>query len=87
MFQHGPDPAQPLPAELTVPSDGDRQPIRHILIGPPPLVERTKLHLHTLHYAEFARWTNAISIPGDRIIITPDAGHVMSLLVKLVRLE
>ncbi|MGP1375559.1 MAG: hypothetical protein ACTS3T_22220 [Almyronema sp.] len=78
--------AQPIPTEPTHSSDDDRQPIRHILIGPPLLVDRTKRQLHALQYAESARWTNAISIPSNQIIITPDPGHVMSLLVKLVRL-
>lgn len=73
---------------LAEPSVRDRrEPIRHILIGSPPGVQRTIYRLHMLGYAEVARWTHAIAIPDNQIIITPDKGEVMSLLVKSIRLE
>ncbi|NEQ33095.1 MAG: hypothetical protein F6K04_19205 [Leptolyngbya sp. SIO4C5] len=89
MFQeHSSDRPTAIALPVSEPTrDNDYQPIRHILIGQPPLVERTKKHLQALGYAEVIRWTNTLQIPGDRIILTPDPGHAMSLLVKLVRLE
>lgn len=65
---------------------GDSQTIRHILIGSPALVERTIHQLHQARYAETCRWTHPIKIPEGRVIIIPDPGEVMGLLVKRVRL-
>ncbi|MBD2577291.1 hypothetical protein [Oscillatoria sp. FACHB-1406] len=72
-------------AEL--PARDCREPIRHILIGSARGVQHTIYRLHTLGYAEVARWTHAIAIPDNQIIITPDKGEVMSLLVKSIRLK
>lgn len=82
---------------------GDRrEAVRHIIIiGSPLGVRRTIHQLHAARYAEVARWTHGlaqpaptgatpterIAIPDDRIIITPEHGEIMSLLVKLIRLE
>ncbi len=74
--------------------DGSREAVRHIIIGSPLGVRRTIHQLHAARYAEVARWTHPlaqpserIAIPDDRIIITPQQGEIMSLLVKLIRLE
>ena len=67
--------------------DDAREPIRHVLIGSPQVVRRTIHQLHTLRYAEVGLWTHPIAIPDNQIIITPDQGEVMSLLVKLMRLK
>jgi hypothetical protein len=66
--------------------EGDRrEAVRHIIIGSPLGVRRTIYQLHAARYAEVARWTHPIAIPDDRIIITPEQGEIMSLLVKLIR--
>jgi hypothetical protein len=67
--------------------EGDREAVRHIIIGSPHGVRRTIYQLHAARYAEVSRWTHPIAIPDDRIIITPEQGEIMSLLVKLIRLE
>ncbi|MFE4106256.1 hypothetical protein [Almyronema epifaneia] len=79
-----------MPTALTQPTPTDNpdepNPIRHILIGSPALVKRTIHQLHQAHYAETFRWTHPIEIPEGRVILTPNPGEVMGLLVKLVRL-
>ena len=67
--------------------EGDREAVRHVIIGSPLGVRRTIHQLHALRYAEVARWTHQIAIPDNRIIITPEQGEIMSLLVKLIRLQ
>ncbi|WP_346291009.1 hypothetical protein [Sphaerothrix gracilis] len=73
--------------ESTLAASAKPRPIRHILIGPPPLVKRTIHQLHQARYAETFRWTHPIDIPDNRAILTTEPDEVMSLLVKLVRLE
>ncbi|MEG4359887.1 hypothetical protein QUB42_31215 [Microcoleus sp. Aus8_D1] len=65
----------------------NRESIRHVIIGSPLGVRRTIHQLHALRYAEVALWTHQIAIPDNRIVITPEQGEIMSLLVKLIRLE
>ncbi|MCC3408937.1 MAG: hypothetical protein JGK17_25855 [Microcoleus sp. PH2017_10_PVI_O_A] len=72
----------------------NRESIRHIIIGSPLGVRRTIYQLHALRYAEVALWTHPlaqpserIAIPDNRIVITPEQGEIMSLLVKLIRLD
>jgi hypothetical protein len=67
--------------------EASREAVRHIIIGSPLGVRRTIHQLHAARYAEVARWTHPIAIPDDRIIITPEQGEIMSLLVKLIRLQ
>jgi hypothetical protein len=67
--------------------EADREAVRHVIIGSPLGVRRTIHQLHALRYAEAVRWTHPIAIPDNRIIITPEQGEIMSLLVKLIRLE
>jgi hypothetical protein len=68
--------------------EGDnREAVRHIIIGSPQGVRRTIYQLHALRYEDVARWTHPIAIPDNRIIITPEQGEIMSLLVKLIRSE
>jgi len=65
----------------------NRESIRHVIIGSPLGVRRTIHQLHALRYAEVALWTHQIAIPDNRIVITPQQGEIMSLLVKLIRLD
>ena len=67
--------------------EGDREAVRHIIVGSAPFVRRTIHQLHAARYAEVSRWTHPIAIPDNRIIITPEQGEFMSLLVKLIRLQ
>lgn len=67
--------------------EDDREAVRHIIIGSALGVRRTIHQLHAARYAEVALWTHPIAIPDNRIIITPEQGEIMSLLVKLIRLE
>jgi hypothetical protein len=67
--------------------EDDREAVRHIIIGSPLGVRRTIYQLHAARYADVACWTHPIAIPDDRIIITPEQGEIMSLLVKLIRLQ
>ena len=79
---------QTLPNVLTNQTfEGDREAVRHVIIGSPLGVRRTIHQLHALRYEEAVRWTHPIAIPDNRIIITPDQGEIMSLLVKLIRLQ
>ncbi|NEQ32337.1 MAG: hypothetical protein F6K04_15270 [Leptolyngbya sp. SIO4C5] len=85
MLQHS-NSVQTALTESVPSASTDPQPIRHILIGPPPLVKRTIHQLHQARYAETFRWTHPIDIPDNRAILTTDPDEVMCLLVKLVRL-
>jgi hypothetical protein len=67
--------------------EDDREAVRHIIIGSALGVRRTIHQLHAARYAEVSRWTHPIAIPDNRIIITPEQGEMMSLLVKLIRLQ
>ncbi|MEG4516483.1 MULTISPECIES: hypothetical protein [unclassified Microcoleus] len=67
--------------------EADREAVRHVIIGSPLGVRRTIHQLHALRYEEAVRWTHPIAIPDNRIIITPEQGEIMSLLVKLIRLQ
>ena len=78
------NPTSSQPVTRSNPDQG-KEPIRHLLVGSSSGVQRTIYQLHTLGYAEVARWTHPITIPDRQIIITPDQGEVMSLLVKLIR--
>jgi hypothetical protein len=67
--------------------EASREAVRHVIIGSPLGVRRTIHQLHALRYEEAVRWTHPSAIPDNRIIITPEQGEIMSLLVKLIRLE
>jgi hypothetical protein len=74
--------------------EASRESVPHI-IGSLLGVRRTIHQLHAARYADVACWTHPlphpserIAIPDDhRIIITPQQGEIMSLLVKLIRLQ
>jgi len=59
-------------------------PIRHILLGTPGGVRQTIHLLHTLRYVENALWSPLLPITDNKLIITPNQGEVMSLLIKSV---
>ena len=55
---------------------GGREQIRHLLFGPPGIVQAAILHLHQLGYAEPNDWSRPIS--------TGRPGEVMAILTKRV---
>ncbi len=68
-----------------VPKPGEGEPLRHILLGSPGSVRQTIHLLHTLRYVENALWSPLVTIPENRLIITPRQGEVMSLLIRHMR--
>lgn len=56
--------------------------IRHILLGSAGNIRQTIHLLHTLRYVENALWSPLVPIPNDQLIITPQQGEMMSILVK-----
>jgi len=61
-----------------------REPIRHLLIGSPTLVQHTIHQLHNLHYAEAGLWSPAIALPNTEITITLNPGEVLRILLRYV---
>ncbi|NJR70253.1 MAG: hypothetical protein HC771_17645 [Synechococcales cyanobacterium CRU_2_2] len=68
--------------------EGDR--LRHILLGSPAAIRQTIHQLHHLRYIDAVHWSPIVAIPQDsidgsprrRLILTPQAGEMMSLLVR-----
>ncbi|MBE9068790.1 hypothetical protein IQ260_19275 [Leptolyngbya cf. ectocarpi LEGE 11479] len=73
--------AATLPANLsiTLPTG---ETIRHILLGSPGGIRQTIHLLHTLKYVEPNQWSPLIDIPDNQLILTPDQGDVISILMK-----
>lgn len=61
------------------PTSPNRQPLRHLLVGPPQAVKGAIHRLHVLGYADASEWS--------RPIPTTNPGEVMSILVRFVRLR
>jgi hypothetical protein len=61
---------------------GDREPIRHLLIGSPEIVRLTIHQLHNLRYAEAGLWSPAIALSGDQLTLTLNPNEVMRVLVR-----
>jgi hypothetical protein len=53
---------------------GDRDPIKHLLIGSPRSIRHTIHVLHNLHYAEAGLWSPLIAIPHHQLILTSNQG-------------
>lgn len=70
------------PVELSnvSPPEREGQRLRHILLGSPAAIRQTIHQLHQLHYVATVEWSPMITIPNNRLIITPQPGEVMSLL-------
>lgn len=79
----GSEEAQILSSPVLRPGEGE--PLRHILLGSPGGVRQTIHLLHTLRYVENVLWSPLVTIPENRLIITPRQGEVMSLLIRHVR--
>ena len=70
---------QPLP--LRYPS---REPIRHLLIGSPTLVQNTIHQLHNLRYAEAGLWSPEIFPADSELRLTLNPGEVLRILLRYV---
>ncbi len=66
-------------------NSSEGEPLRHILLGSPGSVRQTIHLLHTLRYVENALWSPLVTIPENKLIITPRQGEVMSLLIRHMR--
>ena len=79
------DPSADLPADL--PADLSMalptgQVIRHILLGHPDGIRQTIHLLHNLRYVETSQWSPLIEIADNRLILTPNQGEMISLLMR-----
>ena len=70
-----------LPADLSVTLPTGNS-IRHILLGRPGDIRQTIHRLHNLRYVETSQWSPLIEIPDNRLILTPDQGEVISMLMR-----
>ncbi|MBD2068367.1 hypothetical protein H6F93_12680 [Leptolyngbya sp. FACHB-671] len=61
-----------------------REPIRHLLIGSPTLMQHTIHQLHNLHYAEAGLWSPTIALPNAETTITLNPGEVLRILLRYV---
>ena len=73
----------PLPILSSVGSGGNREILRHILLGSPGAVRQTIHLLHSLHYAETVLWSPVMTVE-EPLVITPAQGEAMSLLRRQV---
>ncbi|MBE9181165.1 hypothetical protein IQ268_21625 [Oculatella sp. LEGE 06141] len=65
----------------------ERDPLKHLLIGSPRAIRHTIHLLHNLHYVEAGLWSPLIAIPNHQLIVTPNAGDKMSLLLQQIQFE
>ena len=70
-----------LPAEFS-PAPPPGETIRHILLGSPGGIRQTVHLLHNLRYVEISQWSPTLDVPDGRLVITPESGSVISMLVK-----
>ena len=70
-----------LPADLSL-SSPPGETIRHILLGSPGGIRQTVHLLHNLRYVEIGQWSPPIAVPDGRLILSPNPGEVISLVMK-----
>ncbi|MBD2000555.1 hypothetical protein H6G00_28785 [Leptolyngbya sp. FACHB-541] len=70
---------QPLPLRYP-----NREPIRHLLIGSPTLVQNTIHQLHHLRYAEVGLWSPEIPPSDSELQLTLNPGEVLRILLRYV---
>ncbi|MEL6249815.1 MAG: hypothetical protein AAFN18_12885 [Cyanobacteria bacterium J06554_6] len=56
--------------------------IRVILLGSVGGIHQTRHLLHNLRYVEVSQWSPLLEIPERNLVITPEQGEQMSILVK-----
>ncbi|MGB3790427.1 MAG: hypothetical protein WA949_20635 [Phormidesmis sp.] len=59
----------------------EKEVLRHILLGSPEAIRQTIHQLHVLNYVESLLWTPIVAVNSD-VVITPQQGAAMSLLVR-----
>lgn len=59
----------------------EKEALRHILLGSPEAIRQTIHQLHVLNYVESLLWTPIVAV-NDNVVITPQQGAAMSLLVR-----
>lgn len=64
-----------------------RRPLRHLLVGHPDDIDQAIRQLHVLTYAEQFRWSRAIAIPDNGLVITPQQGHCLRYLIRWQRCD
>ena len=69
-------PSDSLPEDAT---PGQREEVRHILVGSPEAIRQVMHQLHVLNYAESLLWS-PITTVGEVLTITREQGEAMSLL-------
>ena len=65
----------------------EQDPLKHLLIGSPRAIQQTIHLLHNLGYAEAGFWSPLMAIPQPQLVMTPNAGEMMSLLMRYLRFE
>ena len=76
------EPAATQPERMMNPpgrNPGQKEELRHILLGSPGAIRQTIYLLHSLHYSESALWTPLAPVRGQ-LVITSEQGEMMSLL-------
>jgi hypothetical protein len=71
----------------STPPQSEQDPLKHLLIGSPRAIRHTIHQLHILGYAEVGFWSPLVAIPQQQLVITANAGEMMSLLMRSLRFE
>ena len=87
LLSHPGDTSFPLSCHSSAHPQPDRDPLKHLLIGSPRAIRQTIHLLHTLRYTEAGLWSPLIAMPNQQLIITPNEGEMMSLLMRYIRFE
>ena len=72
---------EPLVLTPPPPSQPQREPLHHIVLGSHSRVQHTIHQLHSLGYSDQSYWSQLITIPPSGIVITPAQGEAMAYLV------
>jgi hypothetical protein len=59
-----------------------REPIRHLLIGSPTLVQHTIHQLHNLRYAEAGLWSPEINLTSAETVLTLNPSEILRILLR-----
>ncbi|MEM6353016.1 MAG: hypothetical protein AAF766_19860 [Cyanobacteria bacterium P01_D01_bin.14] len=70
-----------LPSDLSF-SQPPGEVVRVIVLGSPGGIRQTWHLLHNLRYVEVSQWGPVIEIPKNKLVIRPEQGEQMSILVK-----
>jgi hypothetical protein len=87
LLSHPGETSSPASCHPLVNPQPDQDPLKHLLIGSPRAIHQTIHLLHNLGYAEAGLWSPLIAIPHPQLVMTPNAGEMMSLLMRYIRFE